>query len=195
MKRSEQDPWEKLILRERELTDLHPFLLETLEEFKPPLQNVLVLGDASHVQVRHLLQMGAQYVVDVDSSPIVLKPEPEIDKSKVNLIHSTFADYAPPNDYFSFIYGKSTAFNPKDTTPNLLTNVKDSLTQDGIFAAYWAGPHDRFRSIRYELEKLLNLYEQAGMQVLKQQEINKARSQGLVSTKALHTYRITAKKY
>ncbi len=192
----QSDPWVELVRRERELGEVHERMLLALQYVKGERDAALVLGDASKVQAKYLLeQAGFGLVTDVDISPSLGDDEVvPLSEERLKRIVSPFDGYMPPEESFNFIYGKSLAFNPKETTPEVLLRMQLALTEGGIFSAAWAGEYDEFRSKHYSQEELEQLYIQSGLHILHMDNRTPEEVRGLNSTRVAHLIDIIAEK-
>ncbi len=192
----QSDPWAELVRRERELGEVHQRMLLALQYVKGERDAALVLGDASKVQAKYLLeQAGFGLVTDVDISPSLEDNEVvPLSEERLRRIVSPFDGYVPPEESFNFIYGKSLAFNPKETTSDVLLRMRDALTGDGVFSAAWAGEYDEFRSKHYSQEELEQLYIQSGLHILHMDNRTPEEVRGLNSTRVAHLIDIIAEK-
>lgn len=190
------DPWAELVRKERELGEVHERMLLALQYVQGKRDAALVLGDASKVQVKYLLgEAGFGVVTDVDISPSLVDDEVvPLSEARLKRIVSPFDGYIPSEESFNFIYGKSLAFNPKDTTSDVLLRMRGALTGDGVFSAAWAGEYDEFRSKHYSQEELEQLYAQSGLHILHMDNRTPREVQGLNSTRVAHLIDIIAEK-
>lgn len=192
----QSDPWVELVRKERELGEVHERMLLALQYVQGKRDAALVLGDASKIQAKYLLeQADFGSVIDVDISPSLVDDEViPLSEGRLKRIVSPFDGYMPPEESFNFIYGKSLAFNPKETTPEVLLRMHVALTEGGIFSAAWAGEHDEFRSKHYSQEELEQLYSQSGLRILHMDNRTPREVQGLSSTRVAHLIDIIAKR-
>lgn len=161
------DRWRSAILKEREYPDKREAMLqEILLEYKGERDNALILGDASLVQSNFLLnEEGFEKVTNVDSSPSLMDDDIiKISDQRLERVLKQFDTYEPPANTFNLIYGKSIAFNSKETTNEVLQKLAISLKEDGVFYAIWGMDGDSYREgISYSEEELRNLYSDANL--------------------------------
>lgn len=188
------DPWRQAILEERKHIYLDPLLEQVLENYEGSKDTALVLGDASLVQSSLLCKKGFKHIVDVDSSPSLMDDDiVSITDHRVERVLSEFDQYHPKGS-FDLIYGKSIAFNPKETTPKLLQTLSEALTENGILYAVWGGEGDSFReNIVYSLEELERLYAEANLKITRK-VVRDNNISGLLELGRAHTIKIVAKR-
>jgi hypothetical protein len=192
------DKWRKAILKERENAHIQPLLMATVKKINPNQRHsALVLGDASLVYVKYLLDIARfKHVVDVDASPSLMDDEFGLGADiRLKRVQSPFDKYQPAaGELFDLVYGKSIAFNPKDTIVELLKTIKAVLTTQGVFAAEFAGEKDTFRKIHYTNEELHKLFTDAGFGDIQIKELLPKNITGLVREGVTHTFRVLTKK-
>jgi SAM-dependent methyltransferase len=186
------DPWRLSILAERGREPAHTIMKKALLLLERPKNDALILGDASLIQSRHLIEeAGFKSVVDVDISPSLLDDFYEHERLKKEL--SAFERYEPPQASFDFIYGKSISFYPKENIPEYLKQLKASLRDNGVFAAEWARQEDTFSRQRYALEEIDAMYEASGFEIVEMITGPPRDVKGLVVPGVGHTVRVIAK--
>lgn len=191
------DPWRKAILSERERKGYEPMLEKALGEYAGERENALILGDASLVQADFLLeQHNFAHVVDVDSSPTLLDDViVKRDDTRLERVVSTFDEYDFSEKEFDLVYGKSIAFNPKETVEALLKNITSTLTEKGIFYAVWAGEKDSYRhGIFYTLDEIQDLYSEVGLEIMEMNESSNPVPGLLGRAGTKHEFKTLAKK-
>lgn len=193
-----RDHWREAILKERENGKIHPYMLFGLKHVKNTAEsNALVLGDASLIQCRYLLEISHfNHVTDVDLSPTLLDDGvlSQLTESKITRTVSRFDTYDFPLQAFDFIYGKSIAFNPKETLGTLLSKISDSLTDHGIFCAVYGLESDSFRPKQYTREEILNLYNKNKLEILEAEVEGPVPIPGLINPGTRHQITIVARK-
>ncbi len=190
------DPWRKAILVERENPRYDPMLIGALDMYEGERNNALILGDASLVQAEYLIEKERfGHVVDVDLSPTLLDDEiVRKDDSRLERIVLPFDQYDPSTEKFDLIYGKSIAFNPKETIQEVLKRLSEALSDEGMIFAIWAGEGDSFRKgIAYSSEEIKNLYDQSDLEILKMKEFNRSDA-GLIRPGTVHEFKVLARK-
>jgi SAM-dependent methyltransferase len=191
------DPWREAILVERKHLHMEKMLKHILDSYEGERKNALVLGDASLVQSLLLLEKQKfEHIVDVDSSPSLMDDDIiSINDPRLERVLSDFDKYDLPVDSFDLVYGKSIAFNPKETTPLLLEKISQSLKESGLFYATWAGEGDSFREgIYYSFDELKRMYENSNLAIFEKQ-IKDIPMEGLLGGKGrAHTIKIAARK-
>jgi hypothetical protein len=190
-----QDPWRKAILAERANPTVHPIMIRALEHVH--LKNkCLLLGDASLVQSKYLLEVANfDQVINVDSSPTLLDNGYITSNKKLKTVCRQFINYDFEDRFFNFIYGKSIAFNPKNTIFELMKKIQESLTLNGIFAAVWAAQWDDFRKIHYTNDELLEMYRLSNFEIIDFKENHPTKVNGLLRVEGFqHDISIIAKK-
>lgn len=143
-----EDIWRNAILAERNYPP-HKTLINCLNKIDQQIEKALVLGDASMVNVKYLIEeVGVNQVVDVDSSPTLLD-EVYFKKDDIRLkrIVKPFDEFKMPKDAFDFIYGKSISFNKRVRNDMLLKRINKALTTNGIFLAVWLGKNSTIISL------------------------------------------------
>lgn len=159
-----------IVIVERRLNQVHKILRNTVSHINPARRNAaLILGDASLVQSRFLLSdAGFRKVVNVDADHHLLDNEVvSITDSRLLRILSRFDRFDPSQFSFDLIYGKSIAFNPKETIVSVLSGLWQSLSINGIYAGVFALHDDEFRPIEvlYTLKEIKMVHESAGMEL------------------------------
>lgn len=162
------DIWRKAILSERNHPP-HKSMIECIEKYNLLINNALILGDASMVNARYLIEeKGVGHVVDVDSSPVLLD-EVYFDKNDERLERhvETFDTYKFPEATFDFIYGKSISFNKRDKNEDVLKGVTHALTNNGIFLAVWLGKNSYVGKAEfwYDENEIREMYENANLEI------------------------------
>ena len=191
----EDNGWKNAILAERKSGVVQSEMIESLSFLQEDRNSSLILGDACMINSKYLLDNGFNSVVDVDSSPLLLDDEiVPVNDTRLNRVVLKFSEYEPADSRFDFIYGKSIAFNSKDTTPDLLYKLSNSLTENGVFSAVWAAEGDTFRSVFYTKEELEKLYNDAGLEIIKIIDTGIKENKGLIKKGDVHEIIIFAKK-
>lgn len=162
------DIWQKAILEERNQPP-HKSMIECIQKYHPSINNVLILGDASMVNAKYLIDtLDVGRVVDVDSSPVLLD-EVYFDKNDERLERhvKTFDSYKFPDSSFDFIYGKSISFNARAKNEKVLKGIMDSLTVDGIFFGVWLGKNSYVGKAEfwYDENEIREMYEKADLEI------------------------------
>jgi len=190
------DRWRKAILSERENGAVHKPMIRGLSHFEGQKNAALILGDASLVQSKYLLDTaGFARVVDVDSSPTLLDDDIiSLDDTRLTRVLLPFDQYEFPVNTFDFVYGKSIAFNPKETIKTVLKNIFDSLNNGGIYAGEYAAEGDSFRNVFYTEEELNQLHMEAGFKIIAIIHPPSIETEGLVRPGTAHTIRVFTKK-
>lgn len=190
------DPWRKAILVERQ-QGVHPRLINLVSSLVGTRDAALLLGDASLVQARYLLD-DARFakVVDVDASPSLLDDEvPNESNQRLERILTSFEQYAPPAGTFNLVYGKSIAFTLKESAPNLLEKISASLKdENSLFGATWALEGDTARREFYTEDEIKSMYADAGLEVLRTRTNGPIEAQGLLRPVICHEIIVLAKK-
>ena len=191
------DPWREAILAERKYSGHEPMLVNALNDYGGKRDNALILGDASLVQAEYLLEKkNFIHIIDVDVSPTLLDDEIiQKDDTRLERIVLPFDQYDPSGEKFDLIYGKSIAFNPKETIQKVLQGLSESLNEEGIFFATWGAEGDSYRhGIFYSLEEINNLYSNANLEIIENRETDKP-VRGLLGHPArAHRFDVLAKK-
>jgi hypothetical protein len=190
------DRWRPAILAERKYNYVHSVMIDSVERYIPVRKNALLLGDASLIQSKYLLDIGKfSHVTNVDCSPTLLDDEIiSLSDKRLERVVETFDQYDFSSRTFNFVYGKSIAFNPKPTVFSLVAQIEQSLDTDGIFAAVWAGSADTFRPIHYSKEELLHLYKSNNLEIISFTDQPAARVKGLLDEGIAHNLQIVARK-
>jgi len=189
-----RDKWRPAILAEREKNKIHHYLITALQ-FVKEKDSALILGDASLIQTKYLIEeAGFKQVIDVDSSPSILDNGILTDNQDgfVTRIISTFEEYNPPINSFDFVYGKSIAFVKKSDLEKVLNQICLSLKQNGIFSAVWGLSGDSFRP-KLDQQTLERIYNNAGFEIIKK-DFEQAEKRGLITMGTVHTIHIIAKR-
>ncbi|MGA3193232.1 MAG: hypothetical protein ABSD73_12160 [Candidatus Bathyarchaeia archaeon] len=190
------DTWREAILTERKSNKIHEPMKKALSYTNGHRNNALILGDASLVQSKYLIEVEKfSRVVDVDISPALLDDGPVgRNDQRLERVVKPFDEFLPPTDTFDFIYGKSIAFNPKKTVRTLLDGLNHSLKSDGIFCAVWAAEGDSFRNVQYTEEELRRLYSNSGLEIIDLDCQPAVPNRGLLRPGISHTINVIAKK-
>lgn len=191
------DIWRPAILSERQKGETYKSMLRALKYVGEVRDRALVLGDASLIQSKYLVEgAGFKHVVDVDSSPSIMDDDViSKDDTRVERIVQTFDGIVVDENSFDFIYGKSIAFNPKESIQSLLARLASSLKDGAVFCAVWAGEGDDFREEHYSEEELRELYSKNDLEIVLFEDGGLKKSEGLLgSIKMGHQILIIAKK-
>lgn len=192
-----QDPWRKAILKEREIARISKTLKSALSKYEGDHKNALILGDASLVQSRFFLEEEKfEHVVNVDSSPSIMDNEiVSIQDQRLERFQKEFDEYDFDQKKFDFVYGKSIAFNPKETVEDLLKNIAASLNEKGMFYALYGGEGDSYRDgISYTWDEIQKLYNDNHLQIVDYKEVDRE-VEGILNRQGRqHEFRVTAIK-
>lgn len=195
--------WHDAIMAERSLGNIGhdhstSYLNKPLDKYVmyEQRENCLVLGDASHVVTKGLVEKKFfEHAVVVDSDPLVLDDYLfGKDDGRFTKIMSDFMDYIPPEDTFNFVYGKSVAFIPKEKISEFLSRIYKCLKKQGIFCSVLVGEKDTFRQVHYTKKEIEDLYKESNLHILDLEERPARKNIGLTSPGVVHEFVVVAKK-
>lgn len=151
-----------------------------LVEALPLVQNkehALDLGGGALRDTKKLLADGFTRVTIVDSEPLMKKASLDFPQDRIEAFITTFDKFDFPINQYDFVNAQfSLPFNPKETFESVITRIKSSLRNGGIFSGQLFGINDEWnvpgKNMTFQnTEEAKELF--SDMEVIKFEEIDR----------------------